>query len=381
MLVGADNRERLVQMRGILPEREGGESRGAVVMFHEQNRREAPPAESADIDRLTTARDTALREQASLRAELEAGSTKLRSMSAAVTDERTNWNAERQHWQSRLADLEASLDVERAAGTEERERLRSHLDEVMREVWDVDRLRSECGKLQHAKDDLAGQLEGERAARAAERQELLARHEAALAAIREAHHGDMPPEPPPASTSRERELEEQLRQSRRLETVGALAVAMLPELQTTVAGQEARGIIEQLAAFAAHQSASRAAIDVGALVGEMSGLLERLTEPHVQVRTRLVPAFATHATRTELAQLVTSLVVHGRDLLAAGGTLTIGTSMVDGDAIGIQMALKGYGLQPYIKSQTLDAVVARCDGRLDVSEVNAREQIWCVRLP
>jgi hypothetical protein len=114
------------------------------------------------------------------------------------------------------------------------------------------------------------------------------------------------------------------------------------------------------------------------------------------VRIDLRRAPVSDVAETELAQLVTALVVTGRDLLPAGGAISIATELDDemGTYVStdtapvrrprharLRVTLRGYGLQPYRSSDTLDALVARCSGTMQAEPTGPRTLAVTVDLP
>jgi signal transduction histidine kinase len=150
-------------------------------------------------------------------------------------------------------------------------------------------------------------------------------------------------------------LEEQLRQSQKMEAIGQLAggvahdfnnmlTAILgysqllaeqigPDEQVgkdlreiVAAAQRAAALTRQLLAFGRKQTIEPIPISLNAIVEELEPMLRRLITANVCIRTTLDPrTFAVLADSTQLEQVLMNLVVNARDAMPEGGTLTIDT--------------------------------------------------------
>jgi two-component system, cell cycle sensor histidine kinase and response regulator CckA len=154
--------------------------------------------------------------------------------------------------------------------------------------------------------------------------------------------------------SRERQLEENARQSQKLEAVGRLAggiahdfnnmlcallgLAQLaadevgpggkayPELQEIIGvGERAAALTQQLLSFSRRQVLRPRVVDVSAVIGRMSPMIRRLlgedielavSEPAESVRVKVDP--------TQLEQVVLNLAINARDAINNQGTATNG---------------------------------------------------------
>ena len=154
-----------------------------------------------------------------------------------------------------------------------------------------------------------------------------------------------------------RALEEQLRQSQRMEAIGRLAGGVAHDfnnllmaiasycdlaedgradasgerLRTSIGGirgaaDRAAELTQQLLAFSRRQVLELAPIDVNAVVAEHAPMIQRLLGEDVAVRLSLDPDVATVTMDAgQLVQVLMNLAVNARDAMADGGTLTIET--------------------------------------------------------
>jgi two-component system cell cycle sensor histidine kinase/response regulator CckA len=158
-----------------------------------------------------------------------------------------------------------------------------------------------------------------------------------------------------------RALEEQLRQSQRMEAVGQLAGGVAhdfnnlltavtsycdlasdaledggnPALRTSVDGirsaaNRAADVTRQLLAFSRRQVLELKPLDLNAAVTGQAGLFRRLLGDNVDVRLALEAGLsAVTMDPGQLAQVVMNLAVNARDAMPDGGILTIETQSVD----------------------------------------------------
>jgi PAS domain S-box-containing protein len=168
-------------------------------------------------------------------------------------------------------------------------------------------------------------------------------------------------------------LEEQLRQSQKMEAIGQLAGGIAHDfnnLLTTVlgysdmalrqlpekdpvrseieeiqkAGERAANLTRQLLAFSRKQVFEPKVIDVNGLIGNSSRMLARLVGEHVRLVTQLEPSLGSvRADPGQLEQVIVNLVVNARDAMPEGGTLTIRTRNADVDA---GSARRHFGIGP-----------------------------------
>jgi len=153
-------------------------------------------------------------------------------------------------------------------------------------------------------------------------------------------------------------LEDRLRQSQRLESLGRLAGGVAHDFNNLLnvilnfgkfvaeategqiredaeeiitAGEAAARLTRQLLTFARREQVQWKAIDLNAVVDDVHGLLARSIgeDIHLVVRPSEIPLIT--ADRGHLEQILLNLAVNARDAMPDGGTLTIETSVVDFD--------------------------------------------------
>jgi PAS domain S-box-containing protein len=160
-----------------------------------------------------------------------------------------------------------------------------------------------------------------------------------------------------------RALEEQLRQSQKLEAIGRLATGVahdfnnilmsimgsadvllmqLPpgdarrdeadEIKRSV--QRGAGLTRQLLAFSRRQASSPRRIALDEVVGGMETLLRRLIGPEIEFEMRRSGRIPVVADPAQIEQVVLNLVINARDAMENGGRLTVTVDDVEGTAVG-----------------------------------------------
>jgi two-component system cell cycle sensor histidine kinase/response regulator CckA len=156
-------------------------------------------------------------------------------------------------------------------------------------------------------------------------------------------------------------LEEQFRQSQKMEAVGRLAGGVAHDFNNAIgvitgysellqlrlpvgdplhryadeiakAGQRAASLTRQLLAFSRKQVIQPEVLDLNNIVGEMDKMLRRLIGEDIQItfsrEPRLAPIKADHG---QIEQILMNLAVNARDAMPQGGKLFIQTSNVELD--------------------------------------------------
>jgi two-component system, cell cycle sensor histidine kinase and response regulator CckA len=163
----------------------------------------------------------------------------------------------------------------------------------------------------------------------------------------------------------QRRLEDQLRQSQKMEAIGRLAGGiahdfnnlllvirgcsdrMVKAIETgeptrtqlqaarliQAAGERATSLTRQLLAFSRKQVIKPATLDLGAIVRELDPMLRRLLGDDVELMVESAQTLdAIHADPTQLEQVIMNLAVNARDAMPDGGTLCLSTANVSLDA-------------------------------------------------
>jgi two-component system, cell cycle sensor histidine kinase and response regulator CckA len=155
-------------------------------------------------------------------------------------------------------------------------------------------------------------------------------------------------------------LEDQLRQSQKMEAVGRLSAGIAHDfnnLLTAILGysdlvlddlgpkhpartqmeeiqraaRRAAALTQELLAFSRKQVLQPSVIDLGSLVDDMTGMLQRVAGEHIRMTVRRAPhEVCVRADRSRIEQVVLNLVVNARDAMPEGGHLTIATAYVGG---------------------------------------------------
>jgi two-component system, cell cycle sensor histidine kinase and response regulator CckA len=156
-------------------------------------------------------------------------------------------------------------------------------------------------------------------------------------------------------------LEEQLRQSQRLETVGRLAGGVAHDFNNLLtvingysgtlvehlkpddpkreqaaeilkAGQRAADLTQQLLAFSRRQVMHPKPLDLNQVISQSSKMLRRLVSEDIEMAVTLGPALGwVMADPDQISQVLMDLVVNARDAMPGGGRITIATSNEDLD--------------------------------------------------
>lgn len=162
--------------------------------------------------------------------------------------------------------------------------------------------------------------------------------------------------------TRERELEEQLQQSQKMEAIGQLAGGIAHDFNNLLtailgnselllnrvasddprrmdleeirqAGMRAAGLTRQLLAFSRRQVLEPVVLDLNEVVSNVSTMIVRLIGEHVELATKLSPELGlVNADPGQIEQVILNLAVNARDAMPEGGRMLIETSNADLDA-------------------------------------------------
>lgn len=156
-----------------------------------------------------------------------------------------------------------------------------------------------------------------------------------------------------------RDIEDQLRHSQKLETVGELAGGIAHDFNNLLtvingycerlvatagddsalqgdlallqkAGQRAAGLTRQLLRFSRRDALDPRTVDLNLIVSEIERILGRLIGEQTRIVTELSTDLgAIEADRGQVEQILMNLAVNARDAMPDGGLITIGTGNVD----------------------------------------------------
>jgi PAS domain S-box-containing protein len=167
-------------------------------------------------------------------------------------------------------------------------------------------------------------------------------------------------------TTEKKHLEDQLRQSQKMEAIGRLAGGVAHDFNNLLAvimgysdllrsalgrrdrlardveeirraSERATALTQQLLAFSRNQILQPQIVEVNALVGNMAEMLRRLIGEDVELELRLDPeAGRVSGDPGQLEQVLMNLAVNARDAMPRGGRLTLETQAVELDAAYVE---------------------------------------------
>jgi two-component system, cell cycle sensor histidine kinase and response regulator CckA len=226
------------------------------------------------------------------------------------------------------------------------------------------------------------------------------------------------------------ELENQLRQAQKMESIGKLAGGIAHDfnnLMTAVIGYSdllrprvdgdeiaqakvdairdsavrAGDLTRQLLAFSRRQILQVQEVDLREVVERMDTLLRRLIGEDVRLETLFgSEPIVVRADRTQLEQVVMNLAVNARDAMPEGGTLTLAL-VSDGDSAVLSVSDDGIGMddetlerifepffttKPLVESSglglsTVHGIVGQSGGTIEVESEPGRGTTFTIRLP
>ena len=187
-------------------------------------------------------------------------------------------------------------------------------------------------------------------------------------------------------------LEEQLRQSQKMEAVGRLAggvahdfnnilgivsgYAELMQINATdgaqkvraekvlAASEKAAALTKQLLAFGRKQVLSPKLLDISAVVADLSGMVRVMVGAEVQLVIRQQSVGLVNADQGQLEQVILNLAANARDAMPNGGTLTIkmenhtssgpASQIPAGDYVLLSVSDTGIGMDPDTQSRIFE---------------------------
>jgi PAS domain S-box-containing protein len=178
-----------------------------------------------------------------------------------------------------------------------------------------------------------------------------------------------------------RHLEEQLRQSQKMEAIGQLAGGIAHDFnnlltiiignsdlllahaadpyrelveEIVTAGERAAGLTRQLLAFSRKQVLAPQLLDLNGVVADTERMLRRIIGEDISLTTRLQrPLPAIKADRGQLEQVLLNLAVNARDAMPLGGMLTIRTMSNGGDVV-LDITDTGSGMSDEVKRRVFE---------------------------
>ncbi len=123
------------------------------------------------------------------------------------------------------------------------------------------------------------------------------------------------------------------------------------------AAERGAQLTSQLLSFARRQVILAQPVELGDALTRFAEVLRRLVGPEIEVQVRAAPDLPPALVDPgHLEQVVLNLALNARDAMPAGGTLTLGTAPVQGDARLVQffVADTGAGMTPEVKERLFE---------------------------
>jgi PAS domain S-box-containing protein len=193
-------------------------------------------------------------------------------------------------------------------------------------------------------------------------------------------------------------VEEQLRQSQKMEAIGSLAGGMAHDFNNLLtaingycelimmgmeetgrvyqhlrairnSGERAAGLTRQLLAFSRKEIIRTQVQSLNSIVAEMEDMLRRLIEENVEIQIRLDPgAGAVNVDKGQVTQILMNLVVNARDAMPEGGRILVETRPVrlerparnalleasPGAYVSLTVEDTGTGMTPEVKAKIFE---------------------------
>jgi len=229
--------------------------------------------------------------------------------------------------------------------------------------------------------------------------------------------------------TRERQLEEQLRQAQRLDLLGRVAAGIAHDfnnLLAVISGYAARlstgracetrdesghaisaaaergaSLVRQLLAFARPQPTDSRVVDLNELVRQFAPMLRRVIGEDVELELRLdAHRLPVEVHPVQIDQVLMNVVVNARDAMPTGGQLTVSTWKLDDTAV-VTVADTGVGMdastrdrifEPFFSTKepgkgsglglsTAHGIVRHAGGSLGVSSAPGEGTTFSINLP
>ncbi len=269
--------------------------------------------------------------------------------------------------------------------------------------------------------------------------------EASISPVRDAQGGITAYVAVKRDITRDLALEQQLRQSQKMEGIGRLAGGVAHDFNNILsvimsfsevvlnelkvgdplredvgeidkAAQRAAALTRQLLAFSRQQVLQPVRLDLNRVLANLEKMLRRIVGEDVQVQVTLDPALGTvRADPGQIDQVLMNLVVNARDAMAGGGRLSLETRHVEidaqaaaarpglraGDWVVVSLTDSGHGMDEHTRAHlfepffttkepgkgtglglsTVYGIVQQSDGYLTVDSVPGRGSTFSVYLP